>query len=66
MKDVITGKTNGEQNLYLNAKKTKIMRTDKTSVATNIIIGNELIEEVLDFDYLGSLITNNGDGMKRN
>ena len=53
-----------EQNLYLNAKKTKIMRTDKTSVATNIIIGNELIEEVLDFDYLGSLITNNGDGMK--
>ena len=29
-----------DQNLYLNAKKTKTMRTDKTSVATNIIIGN--------------------------
>ena len=25
---------------------------------------HDLIEEVLDFDYLGSLITNNGDGMK--
>ena len=40
------------------------MRTDKTSEATKITIGEELIEEVLDFDYLGSLITNNGDGMK--
>ena len=39
------------------------MRTDKTSAATYIIIDNDLIEEVLDFDYLGSLITNNGDGM---
>ena len=58
-------KTHSEsQNLFLNAKKTKIMRTDKTSVATNIIIGNDLIEEVPDFDYLGSLIANNGDGFK--
>ena len=40
------------------------MRTDKTTRATNIIIGNDLIEEVLDFDYLGSLIANNGDGFK--
>ena len=39
-----------------------IMRTDKTSEATKITIGEDLIEEVLDFDYLGSLITNNGDG----
>ena len=52
------------QNIFLNAKKTKIMRTDKTSAATHIIIDNDLIEEVLDFDYLGSLITNNSDGMK--
>ena len=58
-------KTHSEnQNLFLNAKKTKIMRTDKTQRATNIIIDNDLIEEVLDFDYLGSLITNNGDGFK--
>ena len=58
-------KTHSEdQNLFLNAKKTKIMRTDKTTRATHIIIGNDLIEEVDDFDYLGSLITNNGDGLK--
>ena len=53
-----------EQNLFLNAKKTKIMRTDKTEKAADITIGNEQIEEVSDFDYLGSLIANNGDGMK--
>ena len=40
------------------------MRTDKTTASTHIVIDNDLIEEVLDFDYLGSLITNNGDGMK--
>ena len=58
-------KTHSEnQNLFLNAKKTKIMRSDKTTRATNIIIGNDVIEEVPDFDYLGSLITNNGDGIK--
>ena len=58
-------KTHSEkQNLCLNAKKTKIMRTDKTSRPTNIVIDNSLIEEVPDFDYLGSLLTNNGDGFK--
>jgi len=44
------------------------MRTDKTTRATNIIIGNDLIEEELDFDYmyryLGYLKANNGDGFK--
>ena len=40
------------------------MRTDKTTRATHIIIGNDLIEEVIHFDYLGLLITNNGDGLK--
>ena len=40
------------------------MRTDKTERAAEITIGNEKIEEVNDFDYLGSLITNDGDGMK--
>ena len=52
------------QNLSLNAKKTKIMKTDKTEQATNIVIGGDLIEEVSDFDYLGSLIAQNGDGIK--
>ena len=49
------------QNLFLNIKKTKILRTDKAERATNIIIGNDLIEEVNAFDYLGYLITKNGD-----
>ena len=53
-----------QQNLFLNAKKTKIMKTDKTERSTNIVIGGDLIEEVIDFDYLGSLITQNGDGIK--
>ena len=52
------------QNLFLNAKKTKIMKSDKTERATNIIIDGDKIEEVNDFDYLGSLITQNGDCIK--
>ena len=41
-------------------------RTDKTSKTTNIIMGNVLIEEVSDLDYLGSLIIrNNGYGIKK-
>ncbi len=52
------------QNLFLNAKKTKIMKSDKTERATNIIIDGDKIEEVNNFDYLGSLITQNGDCIK--
>ncbi len=40
------------------------MKKDKTERATNIIFGGNLIEEVSDFDYLGSLIAQNGDGIK--
>ncbi len=57
-------KHNEEQNLRLNAKKTKIMSSDKTQQATYIIIGNDLIKEVVDFDYLGSQITNTGNKVK--
>ena len=39
-------------------------KTDKTDKAANITIGGDLVEEVTDFDYLGSLITQNGDGIK--
>ena len=53
-----------DQNLFLNAKKTKIMKTDKTERTTNIEIDGDTIEEVIDFDYLGSLIAQNGDGIK--
>ena len=40
------------------------MKTDKTERSTNIVIEGDLIEEVSDFDYLGSLLTQNGDGIK--
>ena len=33
-------------------KKTKIMKSDKTERATNIITYGDKIEEVNDFDYL--------------
>jgi len=56
-------KNSEEQNLYLNAKKTKVMTTDKTNKATEICINEEKLEEVESFEYLGSLLTNNGDTM---
>ena len=40
------------------------MKTDKTERTTNIVIDGDTIEEVTDFDYLGSLIAYNGDGIK--
>ena len=40
------------------------MKTDKTERFTNIVIEGDLIEEVIDFDYLGSLLIQNGDGIK--
>ena len=53
-----------EQNLYINAKKTKIMKTDTTLTAPNITVGNDTIENVEQFEYLGSMITANGDNSK--
>ena len=40
------------------------MKTDKTERTTNIVIDGDTMEEVIDFDYLGSLIAQNGDGIK--
>ena len=40
------------------------MKTDKTKRTTNIVIDGDTIEEVIDFDYLGSVIAQNGDGIK--
>ena len=57
-------KNSEEQNLYLNAKKTKLMTTDKTNKAAEICINEEKLEEVESFEYLGSLLTNNGDTMR--
>ena len=50
-----------EQNLYLNANKTKIMKTDKTQTKIDIKIENNTIEEIEEFEYLGSIISSNGD-----
>ena len=49
------------QNLFLNSKKTKLMTTDKAKETPMIIIDNNSLETVDRFEYLGSLITNNGD-----
>ena len=50
-----------EQNLFLNEKKTKIIKTDKTQTKIDIKIENDTIEEIEEFEYLGSIISNNGD-----
>ena len=50
-----------DQNLFLNAKKTKIMKTDKSKQEPNIKINNENIEVVNEFQYLGTIITQNGN-----
>ena len=56
-----TKKHSENQNLYLNAKKTKIMKTDKSKKEPYITIDNEAIENVQKFEYLGSMITSDGD-----
>ena len=48
------------KNLMLNIKKTKIMDTDKCSSKTEIKIGNDTIENVEHFEYLGASFY--GDG----
>ena len=50
-----------EQNLYLNANKSKIMKTDKTQTKIDIKKENGTIEEIEEFEYLGSIISSNGD-----
>ena len=63
LKEIIRSvKTYSEkQNLYLNANKTKIMKTDKTQTEIDIKIENNTVEEIEEFEYLGSIISNNGD-----
>ena len=50
-----------DKGLFLNAKKTKIMKTDKTTQEVHVTIENETIENVEQFQYLGALINGNGD-----
>ena len=59
-----TQRNSENHNLYLNVAKTKIMHTDKTTMEREIYVNEERLEVVENFEYLGSLITNNGDTMK--
>ena len=59
---IIAVKNHSEnQNLFLNAKKTKIMKTDKSHANPIIKIGNEEIEVVKEFNYLGTMLAHDGD-----
>ena len=48
--------------LAMNASKTKITELDKRQDNTNIVIDNIHVERVKSFQYLGSMLTTNGDG----
>ncbi len=51
----------GQVGLKINAAKTKLMRIDpKTKHETILHVGDEIIEEVDEFCYLGSIISKNG------
>jgi hypothetical protein len=49
-------RTSEKAGLKINKIKTKIMRLN-TKAATSIEVGSEIIEEVEDFTYLGSIIS---------
>ena len=59
-----TQRNSENHNLYLNIAKTKIMHIDKTTMEREIYVNEERLEVVENFEYLGSLITNNGDTLK--
>ena len=50
-----------KKGLLLNTKKTKIMMVDRNRTKEDFIIDKQQIEEVSQFEYLGSMINNIGD-----
>ena len=57
-------KTHSEAyDLHLNVKKTKVMKTDKSEEKCCIKVNGETLEAVNKYEYLGSTITENGDGI---
>ena len=50
-----------EKGLLLNVKKTKIMDSKDCKEPSSIRIGNELVERVNSFEYLGAVIRDDGD-----
>ena len=51
-----------EMGLLLNTKKTKIMVTDKQSSGEDFLLDGQVIEDVSEFGYVGSLINTKSDG----
>ncbi|XP_072039577.1 uncharacterized protein [Amphiura filiformis] len=47
-----------EKGLLLNAKKTKVMVIDRNGTGEDFLIDGQKIEEVKQFEYLGSMIDN--------
>ena len=46
--------------MRINTSKTKVMKVGKRESTENITVGRDVLEEVEDFCYLGSVIANNG------
>ena len=50
-----------KKGLLLNTKKTKIMVIDKASSGKDFLLDGQVIEEVSEFGYLGSLFNTKSD-----
>ena len=57
-------KHSGKKFLNLNARKTKLMKTDKAKEDLEIKVNGETLEIVSKYVYLGSSISGDGDGME--
>ena len=55
-------KHSSEKCLKLNAKKTKLMKTDKSKEDLEIKVDSEILECVPKYVYLGSTVSGDGDG----
>ena len=50
-----------KDDLFLNAKKTKVMKIQRNPTDHGIVIDRGTAETVTKFKYLGAIFTNNGD-----
>ena len=57
-------KHSGKKCLNSNAKRTKLMKTDKAKEDLEIKVNGETLEIVSKYVYLGSTISGDGDGME--
>ena len=54
-----------EKGLLLNAKKTKVMVIDRNGTGEDFLIDGQKIEEVEQFEFLGSMIDNKSDSTSK-